>query len=980
MMKRIILLCILVVSVVSNLLSQQIKNPVFLNDNNYYWADSVIENLTIDEKIGQLFMVIAYSNKSENHKKEISRLIKKHKIGGLMFLQGGPKRQAILTNYYQSISKIPLMIALDAEWGVSMRLDSALRFPWQMTIGATMDSALVYEMGEEIARQCKLLGVNINFAPVIDINSNPKNPIINNRSFGESVKNVSSLGLAYMQGLQENNILACAKHFPGHGDTDKDSHKTLPIIRHSKYRLKKIELKPFEHLINNGLGSIMTAHLFIPSLDETDKTPISLSKKVVDGLLTKEMGFKGLKFTDGLNMKAVSDLYDPGDLDVKALIAGNDVLLCAENVPRAVKMIKESIKEGIISEDEINEKCRKILIAKKWMSLDNFKPIDLDIIHDSLITEKTNRINQKLVKSSLTLLQNYEDLIPLKRLDTLKIASLSIGEKSVAFQEKLNYYTKVDTFNISEDADIKSQALILDKLSKYNLVIVSVHKSNANAWKDYKISKNTDIFLQTIALQSKVVVTVFANPYSLNSFLFTSNFDALLLGYQNSDLAQKFVAQSIFGGISIKGNLPVSTKHFDIGSSIKTDSTRLSYSLDLASSFNSILEFKIDSIVENAISEKAMPGCQILIAKKGDVLFDKSYGHHTYKKQNIVKTSDVYDLASITKIAATVPSLMKLTDDKLFDTANSLGDYLDLKNSNKNDLKIKDVLTHQAQLISWIPFYRQTLEQDSENKFIKLRDTLYSKFENEIYPIRVADSIYLHFSFPDSIIKQIINSELLEKKEYVYSDLGYYLLKEIIEDLTQESFDDYLNNNFYKKIGMENLGFLPKNSINNDRIVPTENDYEFRSQLLKGDVHDIGAAMFGGIGGHAGLFSNANDLAKIMQLYLNKGMYGDEFYFSSEIIDEYTKCQFCKEENRRGLGFDKPALENQEGGPTCKCVSELSYGHSGFTGTLAWADPETQIIYIFLSNRIHPSSDNKKLLDLNVRTDIMEEIFKYNER
>ena len=979
-MKRIILLFVLVVSIVSNLLSQQIKDPVFLNDNNYYWADSVIENLTLDEKIGQLFMVIAYSNKSKEHKKEISRLIKKHKIGGLMFLQGGPKRQAILTNYYQSISKIPLMIALDAEWGVSMRLDSALRFPWQMTIGATMDSALVYEMGEEIARQCKLLGVNINFAPVIDINSNPKNPIINNRSFGESVRNVSSLGLAYMQGLQENNILACAKHFPGHGDTDKDSHKTLPIIRHSKYRLKKIELKPFEHLINNGLGSIMTAHLFIPSLDETDKTPISLSKKVVDGLLTKEMGFKGLKFTDGLNMKAVSDLYDPGDLDVKALIAGNDVLLCAENVPRAVKMIKESIKEGIISEDEINEKCRKILIAKKWMSLDNFKPIDLDIIHDSLITEKTNRINQKLVKSSVTLLQNYEDLIPLKRLDTLKIASLSIGEKSVAFQEKLNYYTKVDSFSISEDADIKSQALILDKLSKYNLVIVSVHKSNANAWKDYKISKNTDIFLQTIALQSKVVVTVFANPYSLNSFLFTSNFDALLLGYQNSDLAQKFVAQSIFGGISIEGSLPVSTKHFDIGSSIKTDSTRLSYSLDLASSFNSILEFKIDSIVENAISEKAMPGCQILIAKKGDVVFDKSYGHHTYKKQNTVKTSDVYDLASITKIAATVPSLMKLTDDKLFNTENSLGDYLHLENSNKNDLKIKDVLTHQAQLISWIPFYRQTLEQDSENKFIKLRDTLYSKFENETYPIRVADSIYLHFSFPDSIINQIINSELLEKKEYVYSDLGYYLLKEIIEDLTQESFDDYLNNNFYKKIGMENLGFLPKKSINADRIVPTENDYEFRSQLLKGDVHDMGAAMFGGIGGHAGLFSNANDLAKIMQLYLNKGMYGDEFYFSSEIIDEYTKCQFCQEENRRGLGFDKPALENQEGGPTCKCVSELSYGHSGFTGTLAWADPETQIIYIFLSNRIHPSSDNKKLLDLNVRTDIMEEIFKYNER
>ena len=573
-MKRPILILFSCVLFVTNVFSQQNKKPVFLNEKSN-WADSILQELTLEEKIGQLFMVIAYSNKSTDHKKDISRLIKKYKIGGLMFLQGGPKRQAILTNYYQSISKTPLMIALDAEWGVAMRLDSALRFPWQMTIGATSDSALVYEMGEEIARQCKLLGVNINFAPVVDINSNPKNPIINNRSFGEDVKNVSSLSLAYMQGLQDNNILACAKHFPGHGDTDKDSHKTLPVIKHSKYRLKKVELKPFEYLIENGLGSIMTAHLYIPSLDTTDRTPISLSENVVTGLLSKEMGFNGLKFTDGLNMKAVSDLYDPGELDVKALLAGNDVLLCAEDVPKALKMIKKSIKEGLISEDDINQKCKKILLAKNWMGLDNFESINLEEINDSLITEKTKRINQKLIKSSVTLLQNYDNLIPLKKLDTLKIASLTIGEKSIDFQKTLNYYTKVDTFSISEDADIKSQAYILDKLSKYNLVIVSVHKSNANAWKDYKISKNTDIFLQTIALQSKVVVTIFANPYSVNSFLFTANFDGMLLGYQNSISAQRIVAQSIFGGNSIRGSIPVSTKHFDMGTGINTDSIRL---------------------------------------------------------------------------------------------------------------------------------------------------------------------------------------------------------------------------------------------------------------------------------------------------------------------------------------------------------------------------------------------------------------------
>ena len=924
-------------------------------------------------------MVSAYSNKSSKHENYIAKLVKKYKIGGVMFLQGGPKRQAKLTNYYQSISKIPLMIALDAEWGVSMRLDSALRFPWQMTLGASSDSNLIYEMGAEIARQCRLIGVNINFAPVVDINSNPNNPIINNRSFGEDYKKVSSLSLAYMQGLQDNNVLACAKHFPGHGDTDKDSHKTLPVINHSKYRLKKIELQPFDYLIKNGLGSIMTAHLFIPSLDNNENTPISLSENVVNGLLTEEMGFNGLKFTDGLNMKAVSDLYEPGELDVKALIAGNDIMLCAEDVPKAIKLIKKAISSGDISEQNIHQKCKKILMAKSWMNLDDFQTIDISSIDDSLTTEKTQKINYGLIKSSITLLQNYDDIIPLKRLDTLKIASLSIGKNFNSFQESLNLYAKVDTFSINEGADIKNQALVLDQLSKYNLVIVSVHKSNANAWKDFKISKNTDIFLQTIALQSKVVLSVFANPYSINSFLFTDNFDAMVLGYQNSSLAQHIVAQSIFGGLSINGNIPVSTKHFSINSGYSTDSIRLSYGLKLHKNFNKILEYKIDSLVDNAIEEKAIPGCQILIAKKGDVVFNKSFGYHTYENNQLVKNTDLYDLASITKIVATVPALMHMYDNQDLYLDSTLGSLLNLKGSNKNDLIIRDVLTHQSKLIPWIPFYRKTLEKDENTDFMKLRDTLYSSSQSQKFSIPVADSIYLHFSFADSIIKQIIDSDLLEKKEYAYSDLGYYLFKEIIEEKFKMSFNDYLVNNYYDEIGMENLCFQPKKKIDISRIVPTENDFEFRGQLLKGNVHDMGAAMLGGVGGHAGLFSNANDLAKIMQLYLNKGEYGGKQFFSNQVIEEFTKCHFCEQENRRGIGFDKPALENQEGGPTCKCVSAKSFGHTGFTGTLAWADPETEIIYIFLSNRIHPDATNKKLLDMDVRTNIMEQIFKYNE-
>ena len=678
-------------------------------------------------------------------------------------------------------------------------------------------------------------------------------------------------------------------------------------------------------------------------------------------------------------MKAVSDLYEPGELDVKALIAGNDIMLCAEDVPKAIKLIKKAISSGDISEQNIHQKCKKILMAKSWMNLDDFQTIDISSIDDSLTTEKTQKINYGLIKSSITLLQNYDDIIPLKRLDTLKIASLSIGKNFNSFQESLNLYAKVDTFSINEGADIKSQALVLDQLSKYNLVIVSVHKSNANAWKDFKISKNTDIFLQTIALQSKVVLSVFANPYSINSFLFTDNFDAMVLGYQNSSLAQHIVAQSIFGGLSINGNIPVSTKHFSINSGYSTDSIRLSYGLKLHKNFNKILEYKIDSLVHNAIEEKAIPGCQILIAKKGDVVFNKSYGYHTYENNQLVKNTDLYDLASITKIVATVPALMHMYDNQDLYLDSTLGSLLNLKGSNKNDLIIRDVLTHQSKLIPWIPFYRKTLEKDENTDFMKLRDTLYSSSQSQKFSITVADSIYLHFSFADSIIKQIIDSDLLEKKEYAYSDLGYYLFKEIIEEKFKMSFNDYLVNNYYDEIGMENLCFQPKKKIDISRIVPTENDFEFRGQLLKGNVHDMGAAMLGGVGGHAGLFSNANDLAKIMQLYLNKGEYGGKQFFSNQVIEEFTKCHFCEQENRRGIGFDKPALENQEGGPTCKCVSAKSFGHTGFTGTLAWADPETEIIYIFLSNRIHPDATNKKLLDMDVRTNIMEQIFKYNE-
>ena len=970
--KFIILLAISYLGNSLNVLAQ--NKAVFLSDSTF-WADSMLTTLSQEERIAQLFMVAAYSNKGDVHKQHITDLVEHYKIGGLMFLQGGPLRQANLTNYYQSKSKIPLMIAIDAEWGVSMRLDSSLSFPWQMTLGAIQDTNLIYEMGVEVARQCKLIGTHINFAPVVDVNSNPENPIINNRSFGENPEKVSRMGLAYMNGMQDNYVLACAKHFPGHGDTDTDSHKTLPTLNHLKYRLEEVELVPFRNLINNGLGSVMVAHLHIPSLDNTENLAATLSPKIVSGLLKDELNFTGLSITDALNMKGVSKFYEPGIVDVKALLAGNDVLLFAENVPKAIEEIKNAIAKKQISQKEVDARCLKILKAKKWMGLNHYKPVDISVISDEIILTETHLLDKKLVQSSLTLLQNYDDLLPLRRLDTLKVASVSIGKDSQYFQDMLSNYAPVTHFAISEKATASEQAILLNKLSKFNLVIASIHKSNANAWQSYKISKSTDIFLQSVALQSNIVIPVFANPYSINSFLFTNNFDALMLGYQNSKLAQEEIAKAIFGGIGMNGKIPVSTKHFEINSGLETKSIRMNYVTPEEINFSTDLLYKIDSIVQNAITQKATPGCQILIAKKGNIFFNKSYGFHTYQKENKVKNSDIYDIASITKIGATVPILMRMVDENKLNIDDELGKYLSIDSSDKSSLIIRDILSHQSGLLPWIPFYKQTLDQDSLSGTLNLRDTLYNKIYSNLFPFKVADQIYLHHSFPDTIIKQILNSELLDKKEYCYSDLGFYLFKELIEKEYNKPLNEIVDEYFYKKLGMESLGYLPLEKYEPNRIVPTENDFEFRSQLLRGNVHDMGAAMQGGVGGHAGLFSNANDLAKLMQMYLQKGVYADERFLSNEVVKEFIKCQFCIDENRRGAGFDKPVLEGKKGGPTCQCVSSLSFGHSGFTGTLAWADPETNLIYIFLSNRIHPNANNKELLKMDVRTEIMQVIY-----
>lgn len=976
-------------------------DPNYIDLSNH-WIDSVYNSLSLKERVAQLMVVAAYSNRGEDHEKEIEKLIEQHKIGGLIFFQGGPVRQAQMTNHFQSVSSTPLLISMDAEWGLSMRLDSTFKYPKQMMLGAIKDNQLVYKMGADMASQLRRLGVHMNFAPVIDVNNNPNNPVINIRSFGEERKNVSTKGLAYMMGLQDNLVLATAKHFPGHGDTDTDSHHALPVINHPKERLDAIELYPFKNLINAGLASVMVAHLNIPALDTMPNRASTLSKPIITDLLKGELGFKGLVVTDALNMKGVSKYYKPGIIEVEAVKAGNDLLLMPDNVPLAISSIMKAIEKGEIDERLINESCKKILAAKYWVGLNRNKQVDLKNLHKDLNSTYYELTYRDLIEKSLTIVRNNDMFVPLKGLDTLKIASVTFGvDKENSFQKTMKLYSNIATYNLPKSPSESQINNLLKELYPYNLVIASIHSTDIRTSRKFGISEETIKTIEKIVKNKKTVLDVFANPYSLNRFDDLDNFESVIVSYEESEIIEELSAQLIFGGVTASGKLPVSiNKKYKVGAGEEIfRRSRLKYTIPEEVGVCSEALEKIDSIAIDAIEKRATPGCQVLVAKDGSVFYNKAFGYHTYQNKKQVETTDLYDLASITKIAASVPVLMQMVEEQKLTLDDKIDKFLpELDTTNKKDLIVGDILTHQARLEPWIPFYYETLDKlfpDKDlfssrisddypyqlgkrfymTKHIKLNDSIYAKHFSWQYPTKVSDNLYISRSYQDSIYQKIYSSELLRRKKYKYSDLGYYLFFKIIEKEYEKPLQEIVEDEFYKPLGASTLGYNPLKKFNLYEIVPTENDLTFRKTLVHGYVHDPGAAMLGGVCCHAGLFSNANDLAKLMQMYLQGGVYGEKRYFSEETLNLFTTAPHVKENNRRAYGFDKPKLENHKYGPTCDNISPKSYGHTGFTGTIAWADPEENIIYIFLSNRIHPDANNSKLIDMDVRTKIQEAIY-----
>ena len=964
-MKKIILL-LLLTFIGSNLVSQRL-DPLRTIDfeAQNVWVDSIMNTMSIDEKIGQLYMVQAYSNLDQKHEDFITEMISKYHVGNLVFMQGTPKKQAELTNRYQDTAKVPLLIGFDGEWGLDMRLKNTYRFPWNMTLGAIKNDALIKQFGKHLGQHAKRIGIHINFAPVIDINTNPANPIIGNRSFGESKENVTQKAIAFIKGMQSEGVLANGKHFPGHGDTATDSHHTLPLLNFDEARLDSIELYPYKKTFDVGLASVMTAHLNIPSLEANINVPTSLSKNVVTHLLQEKLGFQGLIITDGLNMKGAANYATSAQVDLAALQAGNDLLLIPQDVPASIAIIKKALETRTLTKERLDFSVRKILKAKYWAGLQNYKPIELENIVEDLNRIEDELLHRELVKNSLTLLKNENNNVPIRNIEKQKIAYVKLGAaENNSFVDMLKKYAKV---TVVSDTNLDG---LIRKLKSYNYVIIGFHKSNLHPWKSYKMSNKELVWLQEIAKEKTIVLDVFTSPYSLLKIKSFTNIESVIVSYQNSKLSQEISAQLLFGAIAAKGKLPVSIgTEFKEGSGItSTNLSRFQYTLPEAAGLSSKKLALIDKIADTIIQEKMAPGFQVFVARNGKVVLEKSYGHHTYDKKIKVKNSDIYDLASLTKILASLPLIMKAEEEGKIRLTANLRDVLpSFSNSNKDTVTVKEILSHFGRLKSWIPFYKDT--QDSITG--KNLGQFYSKQESNDFKTKVAENLFINESYKDSILKYIKDADQNETSGYGYSDLGYYIFKEVLEKKYNKPLDKLVDDTFYKSLGANRTSYLPLHKFNKSEIVPTEKDDYFRDQLLHGNVHDMGAAMLGGIGGHAGLFANANDVGKIMQMYLQKGFYGGKRYLKSETIGKFNQRYFSDEKVRRGLGFDKPQLD-PEVKATCGCVSDESFGHSGFTGTYTWADPKSGLVYVFLSNRVYPKMDNRGLIDTNIRTRIQQ--------
>jgi beta-N-acetylhexosaminidase len=946
------------------------------------WADSVFNSLTPDQRIAQLMILrlSAYDFKTKTpiyYDSTVAEAIKKYNAGGICPFQGNPVELANIINKLQGLAQTPLMTCIDAEWGIGMRLfDSVAPLPHQMMLGAVQDASIVHQYGKAVGEQCRRLGINVNYAPVVDINNNPNNPVINDRSFGEDKYKAALFGIKYMQGLQESGVMACAKHFPGHGDVAVDSHFDLPVINKTMGQLDSLELYPFREIFKAGIGSVMVAHLYIPVIDSTPNRATSISQKNVNGLLRNTIGFQGLTFTDALEMQGVQKYYPGGAASVQSLIAGNDMLCLPGNVDSTIQKIKAAIENKELSWQDIEYHCKRVLLAKYQYGGGRFQPINTANITSDL-NKDVPAVKKLVAENALTVLnKTSDDFFPLvadKKNPATDIAYVAIGiNTDNAFAKRMRADYKAAVFYFDYKADpIRILSTVALIKSRYKKVVIGIHNYSRRPSNNFGLTPAAIDLATQLQQQTNSISFVFGNPYAIKNFCAAKNIVAC---YEDDAYTQNAAIDLLQGKITAKGKLPVTVcEAWPFSSGIMTGAAVLPVADAAAVGLDITKLISIDSIANNAISKGATPGCVVLVVKDGKIAYQKAYGHFNYDNAAPVTTESVYDMASVTKICATTIAIMRLYEQGKVDLKKELGDYLPMvKGSNKEHLLIENILLHQAGLVAFIPFYKQAIDTITGIPFPKY----FVHQQNDSFNIRVADNLFMRNDYRDTMYNKILQSPLGPAGKYIYSDNDFIFLGKVVEAISGLPLNEYVKKEFYQPLGLTSAGFRPREYLPLNRIAPTENEKIFRMELIQGDVHDPGAAMFGGVAGHAGLFSSAYDIAVIMQILLNGGEINDTRYFKKATVDLFTA--YHSTISRRGYGFDKPEKDNATRAEPYPCLSASpqSFGHTGFTGTCTWADPEKKLVYVFLSNRVTPVGDNPLLGKMNVRPSIHEVIYK----
>lgn len=946
------------------------------------WVDSVMSVLTPRQRVAQLVIPRLDVTDNPAGHAALRKMVTANEVGGILLGKGTVGGYASLIDGAQSASKIPLLVTLDGEWGLAMRVTDAPRFPYNMGLGAIADERLLYDYGREVARECRATGIHVCFAPVLDVNSNPSNPVIGYRSLGENPERVGRLGVAYSRGLEDGGVMSVSKHFPGHGDTSTDSHKTLPVVDHTAEVMERVDLEPFRQYVNAGLSGVMMGHLRVPSLDASG-TPASLSQKVVTGLLKEKMGFKGLVFTDALAMKGA--VANPGENNcVAALKAGVDVLLQPANPAADIEAVCAAVKSGKLSQDRIDRSCRKLLTYKYKLGVAARQRKHAATAKKQVASPEAEAVIERLAAGSVTVVRNSDNLLPIGKLEQRDIAVVSIGAPAAnQFSTTCAKYARIKEYTIGSG---EIPAATMKALREADVVIAGVFTDAQWARTAY----------QKVAALPSVAGVFFMNPYKMGKFgPGLRKQSTLVAAYDDIPALRRAAAQALFGGIRVDGRFPVNVSNVaDEGEGVTLDKSRLAYFSPAASGFSPDLERRIDSIARACISAKAFPGCQVVVARRGEVVLDKAYGKLESGGTADVTENTLYDIASMTKATATLGGLMKAYDEGLFSLDDPLSKYVPgLDRDDKWGLKVKEFLFHETGMPAIISINKIMMDPASYSGSLtrarstapytikiakgvyghsgaKMRSDIVRRAASEDFPDAVAEGIYGGTALRDTVMQRIYDVALRQSKSYRYSCLNFCLLMEMEQNVTGVDHDQWVDTELFGPLGAWRTGFRPTEYYPVGEIAPTERDPFLRKQMLRGYVHDEIAAFLGGVSGNAGLFSTAGDIAKYSQMLLNGGTYGDRRFLSENTVKKFAGTR--SRGGKRALGFDLLAglKSMSETG-----ASDRTYGHTGFTGTCFWIDPDSEIVFVFLSNRVNPSRDNPAFTRMNPRGEMLRAVY-----